>query len=94
MSAAPVHHVTVSTPTFHALRLVARIDRVSPNAVVEQVVFAYLETRLKAIHEAHHEEERAGRNGRLVDLAAWRTVQRSNRNPRSAGSRRRSFDQL
>ena len=84
MSAA-IHNVTVSTSTFHALRLVSRIDGVSPDAVVEQVVLAYLETRLEAIHEAHHEEERAGRGGRVIDLAARRTAQRPTRSPRSAG---------
>lgn len=91
MSAAPVHRVTLSTPTFHALRLVARIDSVSPDAVVEQVVFAYLESRLEAIYEAHHEEERAGRRGRCDRPRSLKNGLASTGNPRSTGSWRRSL---
>jgi hypothetical protein len=63
------------------LHLVARIDRFSPEAVVEQVMSAYLERRLEALHEAHDERagtERVGRVrvGRVIDLAARRTAQR------------------
>jgi hypothetical protein len=71
MNLKAVHHVTLSTPTFHALSLVARVDRVSPDWIAEQVVAAYLENRLGAIHEASHEQRTDG-GGRVIDLAAWR----------------------
>jgi hypothetical protein len=44
---------------------------------VDQVMSAYLETRLEAIHAAHHEL-----NGRVIDLVARRATQGSTRRPR------------
>jgi len=37
MNPKSAHHVTLSSPTFHALHLVAHVDRVSPDWLAEQV---------------------------------------------------------
>jgi hypothetical protein len=88
-----VHQISLSIPTLHALHLVARIDRMSPDALLEQVVSGYLATRLEAMHEAHHEDERGRRRGgRVIDLAARRAAQGPARGLGSPGSRRRSTD--
>jgi hypothetical protein len=88
MSATPIHQVALSTPTFHAVHLVARIDGVSPDMLVELVLWEYLERRLEALHVAR--DERATRAGRVIELADRRTAQRPTRSSRSTGSRRRS----
>jgi len=72
MNLKPVHHVALSNPTFHALNLVASVDRVSPDRIVERVVSAYLEARLGAIHEAHHQRSPQRSGGQVIDLAARR----------------------
>jgi hypothetical protein len=89
MSAPPSHQVALSTPTFHAVHHVARIDGVSPDMLVEQVVWEYLERRLEALRDAHDERARTDRGGRVIDLAAARTAQRPTRSSRSTGSRSR-----
>jgi hypothetical protein len=90
MTADPVHQITVSAPTFHALHLVARIDRLSPDAVVEQVMSTYLERRLEALRKAQDERARTERGRRVIDLAARRTAQPPTRSSRSTGARSRS----
>ena len=75
-SPEPRHNVPLPAPTYHALNLVARNDRVSLAELVDQVMSAYLETRLEAIHAAHHEL-----NGRVINLAARRATQGSTRRP-------------
>jgi hypothetical protein len=49
MDIDPPLSVSLSRPTFHALRLVARIDEIALEEIVETLVAAYLETRLRAI---------------------------------------------
>src|SRR5262245_54938293 len=89
MNLNPVHHVALSTPIFHALNLVASADRVSPDRIVERVVCAYLEARLGAIHEAHHQQtQRSG--AQVIDLSARRAAQGVTRRSRNTGSRKRS----
>jgi len=88
MNLNPVHKVALSTPTFHALNLVADVDRVSPDRIVERVVSAYLTARLEAIHEAHHEQNQG--KGQLIDLATRRAAQGTIRRSRNTGSRSRS----
>ena len=78
MSAEPVHNIPLPAPTYHALHLVARIDRLSLPELVDQVLSAYLETRLDAIHAAHEES-----NGRVINLAARRAAQGPRRRTRS-----------
>jgi hypothetical protein len=90
MSATPIHQVALSTPTFHAVHLVARIDGVSPDMLVELVVWEYLERRLEALRDAHDEGARTERGGRVIDLAGRRTAQRPTRSSRSTGFRSRS----
>ena len=65
MDAEPLFTVPLSGPTYHALTLVARIDRMEAAEIVETLVAAYLETRLGTIHEG-----RAARE--VIDLAAQR----------------------
>ena len=66
MSAEPSYQVPLSGPTYHALQLVARIDQMALEEIVETLVAAYLETRLHAIHQA----ETTPRG--VIDLSAWR----------------------
>jgi hypothetical protein len=78
MNAEPVHNVALSAPTYRALTLVARIDRTTPQDIIESVVAAYLEGRLKAIREAQQERERERRGRtRVIDLVARRRDRRS-----------------
>ena len=72
MNRKSAHHVTLSSPTFDALHLVAHVDRVSPDQIAEQVVAAYLETRLGVIHEAHHQQSPQQSGGQVIDLGARR----------------------
>ena len=69
MRADPVHQIAYPRPR-STLHLVARIDRLSPDAVVEQVMSTYLERRLAALRKAHDERARTDRGGRVIDLAA------------------------
>ena len=62
MSAEPTSHVQLSGPTYHALQLVARIDQMAVEEIVETLVATYLETRLRTVHKA----------ASVVDLSAWR----------------------
>jgi hypothetical protein len=62
----PPLSVSLSRPTFHALRLVARIDEIALEEIVETLVAAYLETRLRAILQS----ETTPRG--VIDLTAWR----------------------
>ena len=69
--APSLYHVPLASPTFHALQLVARIDQLRLDDLVDQALSAYLEGRLEAIHDALHEDSR---RGRVVDLAARRAA--------------------
>jgi hypothetical protein len=89
MNAEPICNVALSAPTYHALTLMARIDRTTPQDIAERVLATYLGDRLGAIRETHQEREVAGR-ARVIDLAARRGFQRPTRSSRSTGSRRRS----
>jgi hypothetical protein len=64
MDIDPPLSVSLSRPTFHALRLVARIDEIALEEIVETLVAAYVETRLRAIQRA----ESSSRG--VLDLAA------------------------
>jgi hypothetical protein len=66
MSAEPSYQVPLSGPTYHALQLVARIDQIAVEQIVETLVATYLENRLRAIQQA--ETTSAG----VIDLVAWR----------------------
>ena len=68
----------LSEPTYHALHLVARIDRMAPAEIVEALVAAYLEKRLRAIHEGGDEVAR----GHVIDLAARRKRRAPSERPR------------
>ena len=78
MKPKPVHHVLLSTPTYHALCLVARVDDVAPDHIVECAVVSYLRARLDAMDEArdpHTGDELALRNRTSVtSLQAWRAA--------------------
>jgi NADPH-dependent 7-cyano-7-deazaguanine reductase QueF len=77
MDIDPPLSVSLSRPTFHALRLVARIDEIALEEIVETLVAAYLETRLRAI-----QAENTPRG--VIDLSAWR----EERGAANASSRR------
>jgi hypothetical protein len=66
MSAEPTSHVQLSGPTYHALQIVARIDKIAVEEIVEALVATYLERRLRTVHKA------ATHSGSVVDLSAWR----------------------
>ena len=90
MSAEPSYQVPLSGPTYHALQLVARIDQMALEEIVETLVATYLENRLRAIHQA--ETISAG----VIDMAAWREERGapSTKRRRSAKiTRRRSASQ-
>jgi hypothetical protein len=50
----------VSELTYRALGLVAQIEKTTQQEIIERILATYLETRLGAIHEAHHRQERVG----------------------------------
>jgi hypothetical protein len=79
MSAEPSYQVPLSQPTYHALHLVARIDEIAVEQIVETLMATYLETRLRAIHQA--ENNSPG----VIDLASWK----EERGATSGASRRR-----
>ena len=88
MNAEPIRSVELSVPIYHALTLVAGIDKTTRKEIVERVVAAYLKGRIRAIRETQ-QERNAGR-GRVIDLAARRAARRATRSSRSTGSRGRS----
>jgi hypothetical protein len=79
MSAEPSYQVPLSGPTYHALQLVARIDQIAVEQIVETLMATYVETRLRAIRGA-----KSNSRG-VLDLAA----QIQERSAASATSRRR-----
>jgi hypothetical protein len=77
MDIDPSLGVPLSGPTYHALQLVARIDQIAVEQIVETLVAAHLETRLRAI-----QAETTPRG--VIDLSAWR----EERGAANASSRR------
>jgi hypothetical protein len=78
MKPKPLHHVLLSTPTYHALCLVARVDDVAPSHVVECAVVSYLRARLDAMDKARrprNDDALALRDRTSVtNLQAWRAT--------------------
>jgi hypothetical protein len=85
MSAEPSYQVPLSGPTHHALQLVARIDQMALDEIVETLVATYLEKRIRSIHEAK------ATSASVIHLAAWREDRgaSSTNSRRSAKIRRR-----
>jgi hypothetical protein len=85
MNAESTHSVSLAAPTYHALALVARIDRISPQEIVEHILGSYLEGRLGEIRDARRKWEaaREGR-GQVIDLASHRSGRQTDRgNPKT-----------
>jgi hypothetical protein len=83
MKPKPIHHVLLSTPTYHALCLVARVDDVAPSHLVECAVVSYLRARLDAVAESPRPPEEAAPVSRdrrsVTNLQAWRAARSAGR---------------